>query len=142
MEYVIVATAMRAVRLYALLLAMGIMTYWGPSLWRLVTRRAPALALVRNDPPHDVALDREITRAIWAVLAFAVFLIQVRWLSPWLPEVAQMRVWLIGLTAVDVVLLAAIFHHGRADMRFSTRRTAIVWGANFVICLAFALVSR
>lgn len=142
MDYLLIATLMRAVRLYSFMLSMGIMWWWSPSLFRRLRGRPPRPVLVRSsDTPVQIALDRERARAIWTLLAFGVFLIQLRWLSPWLPDAWKMRLWITGIASIDAVMLAAIFHHGRVDPRFHPRRAAIAWSAILVLCALFAVVS-
>lgn len=141
-HYTFIATSMRAVRLFAFVLCLGIIWCWGPSLWRLLSGRAPAPAFIREETAESVALDRERTRAIWSLMAAGILLIQLRWLSPWLPAASQMQIWLAGISTTDMVMLGAIFLHGRADPRFQIRRTAILWLSVFFCCVGFAVVSR
>ncbi len=140
-DFALVAIAMRSVRLYAFVLTLAIMWCWGSSLWRIVRGRAPQSSLVAPETPEQVGLTRERTRATWAVAAFGIFLIQIRWLTPWLPPIASMRIWLAGISIVDGVLLAAIIQHGRADPRFELRRTSLIWASVFALCVLFAIVS-
>ena len=137
--YLLTAIVMRALRLFALVIAICIVAEWGPSFVRLFRHRpAPVPAPTVSG---DVGEERERTRAMFATIAGAIFLFQVGFLAP-LPDITVLRVWLVGLIFVIATFLWAIYHHGLQDARFRPRLVATAHVAAFVLCLIFAVVTR
>ena len=115
---------MTALRLLAIVLSLAIISFWGPSLARVLTGRER---------------ERDSVRAIWVPLAVAVLLFQARWLYPGLTDVVRLRLWVAAQSGMVITLLAAIYYHGASDERFHRRRTMMAHTALLLTCIVASL---